>query len=53
LRCGQELLGAARDQLKQQPVDPVDGLGPCPAELVTPVGQHAQHHQVRGDLDPD
>ena len=53
LRRGQELLRPARDQLEQQPVDPVDGLGPGPAELVAPAGEHAQHHQVRVDLDLD
>ena len=53
LGSGQELLRAAGQQLQQQPVDPVDGLGPCPAELVTPVGEQAQHHQVRADLDGD
>jgi hypothetical protein len=40
LRRGQELLGPAGEQLQQQPVDPVDGLGSCPAQLVA-AGQPA------------
>lgn len=50
---GQELLGPAGEQSGQQPVDPVDGLGPGPAELVAPVSQQAQHHKVRVDLEYD
>ena len=41
---GQELPGASGDQLEQQPVDPVEGLGPGPAELVAPVGPSTGRH---------
>ena len=34
---------------RQQPAGPVDGLGPRPAQFVPPVGEQAQHHQVRAD----
>jgi hypothetical protein len=50
---GQESLRPAGHQVQQQPVDPVDGLGAGPAELVAPVGQQAQCHPVRGDLELD
>ena len=53
LRRGQELLRPAGKQLQQQPVQPVDGLGAGPAQLVTAVDQHAHHDQVVIDLDPD
>ena len=52
LRRGQELLRPAGQQFQQQPVQPVDGLGAGPAELVAAVGQHAHHHQVLLDLRP-
>jgi hypothetical protein len=36
---GQELLGPAWDELEQQPVQPVDGLGAGTAELVAVIDQ--------------
>jgi hypothetical protein len=37
----QELLGTAREQLWQQPVQPVDYLGTGVAQLITTVSEHA------------
>jgi len=34
-------------------MQPVDGLGSGPAQLVAPVGEHAHHHQVLVHLHPD
>jgi hypothetical protein len=53
LARGQELLGSAREQLQQQPVQPVDRLCPGAAEFVALVGEHADYDQVRVDLDTD
>ena len=50
---GQELLCPAWEELQQQLVQPVDGLGPGPAQLVATVDQHPHHHQVVVDLNPD
>ena len=44
LRRGQERLRPTRDQLDQQPVQPVHRQRPRGAELVTPVGQQPQRH---------
>ena len=51
LACGQKLLRPTGEQFQQQPVQPVDGLRPGPAELVTTVDEHPHHQQVRIDLD--
>jgi hypothetical protein len=49
---GQELRCPAREELQQQSVQSVDGLGVRPAELVASVDQHAHHEQVVVELDP-
>ena len=50
--CGADrnFFAPAGQQFQQQPVQPVDGLGAGAAQLVTPVGEHAHHLQVRVDL---
>jgi hypothetical protein len=50
---GQELLGPAWDEFQQQLVQPVDGLGAGLAQFVATIHQHAHHHQVVVDLNPD
>ena len=40
------------NQFQQQPMQPVDGLGAGPAELVAAVDQHAHHDQVVLDRPP-
>ena len=37
----------AGDQIQEQPVQPVEGLGPGAGQLITAVAQHPQHGQLR------
>jgi hypothetical protein len=52
-RADRNFLAPAGQQFQQQPVQPVDDLGAGPAQLIAAVSQHAHHHQVLLDLDPD
>jgi hypothetical protein len=48
---GEVASGAAWDQVHQQPVQPVDGLGAGGDQVLAPLGQQVQHHRLV--LDPD
>jgi hypothetical protein len=48
---GEVAAGAARDQVHQQPMEPVDGLGSGGDQIPAPLGQQVQH--CRLFLDPD
>jgi hypothetical protein len=48
---GEVTAGAAWDQVHQQPVQPVDGLGAHGHQVLTPVGQQVQHHRLVLDTD--
>jgi hypothetical protein len=48
-RCAvgnQVAAGAPRDQVDQQPVQPVDGLGTHPPQVLAPLGQQVQHRRL-------
>jgi hypothetical protein len=43
---GEVASGAAGDQVHQQPVQPVDGLGARGDQVLAPLGQQMQHHRL-------
>jgi hypothetical protein len=43
---GEVAAGAARDQVQQQPMEPVDGLGAGGDQVLTPLGQQVQDHRL-------
>jgi hypothetical protein len=38
-------------EVDQRPVQPIDGLGPHPDQILATVGQQGQHHRVVLDAD--
>jgi hypothetical protein len=49
---GEVASGAAWDQVDQQPMQPVDGLGAPGDQVLPPLGQQLQHHRLVLDADP-
>jgi hypothetical protein len=43
---GEIASGATRDQVDQQPVQPVDGLSTGGDQVLAPLGQQMQHHRL-------
>jgi hypothetical protein len=48
---GEVAAGTGRDQVSEQPVEPVDGLGADAHQVLAAVGQQVQHHRVVLDAD--
>jgi hypothetical protein len=49
---GEVAAGAGGNQVDQQPVQPVDGLGPHADQVLAPLGQQVQHHRQVLDAEP-